>query len=104
MSVAEVWPSGGADLYADFAAYIPARVIVEALGLPQQDLDRFFEWAIVMTSSVEPPERRAGAAQDRADYIGPLCEARRAEPTRDLISILVNAVVDDADVGEGEDI
>jgi cytochrome P450 len=103
-AVAEVVPRGAADLYADFAAFIPARVIVEALGLPEHDLAQFFEWAIVMTSSVETPETRAAAAQGMADYISPLCEARRASPTRDLISILVNAVVDDDDIAEGEDI
>ncbi len=101
-AVADIVARGSADLYADFAAYIPARVIVEALGLPAHDLAQFFEWAIVMTSSVEPPERRAAAAQGMADYISPLCEARRANPTSDLISVLVNAVVDDADVAEGE--
>ncbi len=95
---------GHADLYADLAAFIPARVIVDALGLPEKDLAQFFEWAIVMTSSVEPPERRLAAADGMAEYISPLCEARRAKPTRDLISILVNAVVDDADLDEGDEV
>jgi cytochrome P450 len=95
-------PLGRADLYADFAAFIPARVIVEAIGLPEHDLAQFFEWAILMTSSVETPERRAEAANSMADYIGPLCVARRAAPRRDLISILVTATVADDDVAEGE--
>jgi cytochrome P450 len=103
-AVHDIVARGSADLYAEFAAYLPARVIVEALGLPESDLAQFFEWAIVMTSSVETPERRASAAQGMADYISPLCEARRAGPTRDLISILVNAEVDEADLDEGETI
>jgi cytochrome P450 len=101
-AIDDLMAAGRADLYAEFAAFIPARVIVEALGLPERDLLRFLEWAIVMTSSVEPPERRAEAAASMSDYIGPLCRDRRERPQRDLISILVNATVAEADVAEGE--
>lgn len=97
-------PKGEADLYADFAAFIPARVIVEALGLPKEDLAQFFEWAILMTSSVVTPEERAAAAQGMADYISPLCAARRERPERDLISQLVNATIADDDVADGEEV
>jgi cytochrome P450 len=100
----ELAPKGRADLYADFAAFIPARVIIEALGLPEADLAQFFEWAILMTSSVVTPEERAGAAQGMADYISPLCAARRIEPQRDLISQLVTATIVDSDVDEGDQV
>ena len=103
-AIAQLAPLGRADLYADFAAFIPAQVIVEALGLPEHDLAQFFEWAIVMTSSVETPERRLEATTGMANYIGPLCAARRATPQRDLISILVNATVADEDVDVDVDI
>jgi cytochrome P450 len=95
---------GQADLYSEFAAFIPARVIVNAIGLPEADLDQFFEWAIVMTSSVETPARRLSATRAMSDYVRPLCEARRRDPQRDLISILVSAEVSDADLEAGEDI
>jgi cytochrome P450 len=102
--LADLEPRGSADLYADFAAFIPARVISAALGLPEADLAAFFEWAIVMTSSVETPENRAKAATALTDYVTPLCEERRREPRRDLISLLVNARVADADLAPGENI
>jgi len=92
---------GRADLYSDFAAFIPARVIVTALGLPESDLDRFVEWAIVMTSMAETAEDRASATQAMSDYVRPLCSARRQDPDRDLISILVEATLTDQEVEEG---
>lgn len=100
----ELAAKGEADLYADFAAFIPAKVIVAALGLPESQLADFFEWAIVMTSSVETPERRAWANESMTAAVKPLCEARRREPQRDLISLLVNATVADADVAPGEEV
>jgi len=92
---------GRADLYSDFAAFIPARVIVTALGLPESDLDRFVEWAIVMTSMAETAEARVNATQAMSDYVRPLCRARRAAPDRDLISILVEATLTDQEVEDG---
>jgi cytochrome P450 len=92
---------GHADLYSEFAAFIPARVIVTALGLPESDLDRFVEWAIVMTSMAETAEDRASATQAMSDYVRPLCAARRRQPDRDLISILVEATLTDQEVAEG---
>lgn len=92
---------GRGDLYSDFAAFIPARVIVTALGLPDSDLDKFVEWAIVMTSMAETPEDRASATQAMSDYVRPLCTERRRQPDRDLISILVEATLTDQEVEEG---
>src|SRR5688572_2368629 len=92
---------GEADLYSEFAAYIPARVIVTALGLPERDLDRFVEWAIVMTSMAETPQDRAAATQAMSDYVRPLCDERRRDPGRDLISILVQATLTDEEVADG---
>ena len=92
---------GQSDLYSDFAAFIPARVIVSAIGLPDSDLDRFVDWAIVMTSMAETAERRASATEAMSQYVRPLCHARRREPARDLISILVEATLTDEEVEEG---
>lgn len=92
---------GRGDLYSDFAAFIPARVIVDAIGLPEHDLDKFFEWAIVMTSTAEPIERRVAATRSMSDYVRPLCDERRRSPARDLISILVNATLTDEEADEG---
>ena len=100
----ELAPKGSADLYADFAAFIPARVIVEALGLPQDDLAQFFEWAILMTSSVVTPAERAAAQLAMAEYVAPLCDARRGGEGRDLITQLVNATIADDEVADGEDV
>jgi cytochrome P450 len=100
----ELAPKGHADLYAEFAAFIPARVIVEALGLPQRDLAEFFEWAITMTSSVATPEQRVAAQRAMAEYVAPLCDERRGGDGRDLITALVNATIADEDLAEGEEV
>jgi cytochrome P450 len=100
----ELAPKGRADLYADFAAFIPARVIVEALGLPQDDLAQFFEWAILMTSSVVTPEERVAAQRSMIEYVSPLCDERRGGDGRDLISALVNATIADEDVDQGDEV
>jgi cytochrome P450 len=100
----ELAPKGHADLYAELAAFIPARVIVEALGLPQRDLAEFFEWAITMTSSVSSPEQRVAAQRAMAEYVAPLCEERRGGDGRDLITTLVNATIADEDLTEGEEV
>jgi cytochrome P450 len=91
---------GRGDLYSDFAAFVPARVIVTALGLPESDLDQFVEWAIIMTSMAETAEDRASATQAMSDYVRPLCDERRRNPGRDLISILVEATLTDEEVAE----
>lgn len=80
----ELAPKGHADLYVDFAAFIPAarRDRRGCSACPQEDLAEFFEWAILMTSSVVTPAERAAVEKAMADYVAPLCEARRRHRTR----------------------
>jgi cytochrome P450 len=54
-----------------------------------------------MTSMAESAEDRAAATQAMSDYVRPLCDERRRAPGRDLISILVQATLTDAEVAEG---
>jgi cytochrome P450 len=95
-------PRGRADLYAEFAAYVPVDVTAEALGLPADDRELFVNWAVTMTSMAEPVEARLAASRAVEDYIGPLVAERRAHGGEDLLGLLVQAQVPDdtdADVG-----
>ena len=64
-----------------------------SLGLPGEDREKFFDWAIGMTSDGDMLGSSAAVAQDTA----PLIAERRANPTDDLISVLVEARIEDTD-------
>jgi cytochrome P450 len=98
----ELAPKGRADLYADFAAFVPVEVTADALGLPSRDRELFVDWAVTMTSPVEPMDRRLAASRAIEEYIGPRVAERRRHAGDDLLSLLVAAQVpddSDADVG-----
>jgi cytochrome P450 len=97
-------PLGRCDLYQELASKVPVHTISAALGLPVDDREMFFEWAVAMTNSTAAPEERAAASQAVGDYVTPIIEARRAEPADDLISRLVLARVPVEEVEEGADI
>jgi len=84
-----------ADLYGEFASHIPIHVMAQALGLPAEDEALFVDWAVTMTSFVEPMERRIAASRAMEDYIRPMVLARRARPDQydDLLATLVQAQV-----------
>lgn len=91
---------GGGELIDDFAFPMPVTVICDMLGIPPGDHDDFRQQIPKLTPLLElgtGPEALAGAGEAMwffASYFLPLFEARRAEPTDDLISALVHAEVD----------
>lgn len=86
-----------ADLVADFALPIPISVICELLGVPSQDLERFRLWNDALLATDLPPEEVQRNLGELAGYFMELIARRRAEPTEDLISALVEAFdVDEA--------
>ncbi len=100
----ELAPRGGADLYADFAAFVPVEITAEALGLPTKDRELFVDWAVTMTSVVEPMSQRLAASRAVEDYIGPLVAQRRSHGGDDLLGLLVAAQVpDDSDAEVGRE-
>jgi cytochrome P450 len=83
-----------ADLVAEFTFNYPLRVFTEILGVPVEHLDRFHHWAIDLTHVAQDPARGLAASAKLAEYLTPLVETRRREPTDDLISRLAHAQVD----------
>ena len=92
---------GAADLVREFAMPIPILVICDALGLPADRVDEISRGADSMVAQVG-----AGATRDQAyqhgrnvlqlqRFVREAIEARRLKPGTDLISLLVQARVDD---------
>ena len=86
-------PAGRGDLVADVTMKYPVQVICGIVGVPLEDSDQFAHWAEqINTGPLNPPVGHASQAM--VDYLRPLVEARRAEPTGDFLSDLVNSEVD----------
>jgi cytochrome P450 len=85
---------GEMDLVEEFAFPLPITVIAELLGVPAADRDRFRVWSdAIMTPAFSPDElkRFKQAMDDFVAYLRELFDRRRAEPTEDLISALLQA-------------
>ena len=90
---------GAADLYREFCVKVPVHVISLALGLPTENLALFHANAVKLTGGGTRPEEAQQAVRDIEGMVRPLIAARRREPGRDIISVLVQGTVAD-DGGE----
>ena len=85
---------GSMELVDDFAFPLPITVIAELLGIPVGDRQRFREWSSNVVMPALTPEDRE-LARRRSDefieYLDDLFAERRARPTDDLVSALVQA-------------
>jgi cytochrome P450 len=92
---------GEVDFFPEFAIMLPLTVISDILGVKHDDMFVFKYWGeemIAGNSHVLDNARRrevARAVVDFHQYFEPLIEARRREPTEDLLSWLTNAELDD---------
>src|SRR5262245_12482296 len=93
-----VEPEGRMDLVHDFAFLLPVVVICEMLGVPTQDLPRFYDWAHHSSRRGEIGQvddeivqlgEEATLAYSR--YFLELIEERRTRPRPDLITALIEA-------------
>jgi cytochrome P450 len=85
---------GRADLIPQFTFTFPMRIIAHIIGVPMRDYVEFHHWANDLISMGDNPMKAFEAAQSIVDYLRPILEQRRAEPTGDLLSTLVHAEVD----------
>ena len=87
-------PIGRADLVGSVTAKYPVQVICGIAGVPLEDSEQFAHWAEEINTGPLAPERGHKASAAMVEYLRPLVEARRAEPTGDFLSDLVHAEVD----------
>lgn len=91
------------DLIQHFALPLPIIVIAELLGIPSRDRNRFRRWSNALISPTADTERtnrkleKSGPLiRDFIDYLRVIFAQRRASPTHDLISSLLQENTADA--------
>ena len=95
--------AGGFDVVRDLAFPLPATVILELLGIPLPDRDRFKAWSsdiarlVTNLTAQEDALVAKRAVVEMGEYFAPLFAARRASPQDDLVSALI-AATDRGDV------
>jgi cytochrome P450 len=96
--------SGECEFNLDFAMPLPGIIIAEELGLDSSEIHRFNRWAGAMLALAMRP-LTAEEVLDTVEieleaqhHLAAVFEARRAEPTDDLISALVHAHEDEEGV------
>ena len=87
-------PLGRADLVASVTSLYPVQVICGIAGVPLEDAAQFSQWAVEINMGPLAPEQGMAASHAMVEYLRPLVEARRANPTGDFLSDLVNQEVD----------
>jgi len=102
---------GGMDLVHDFAFLLPVIVICEMLGVPTEDLPRFYDWAHQSTArgeigKVTDQVIREGeeATLGYSRYFQELIEDHRRRPRADLMSALIDARDDEGKGLDEEDL
>ena len=86
------------DLIPEIASPLPTMVVADILGVPPEDREKFDPWSDAITSASADftldVNNAIGAVQGLVTYFGGMCQARRANPTGDMISKLTQAEVD----------
>jgi cytochrome P450 len=88
------------DLVTDVAGLMPSYVIADMLGLPLEDGVALY--ALTEAIHAAPESQAAGAGMaaviEMFNYARSVWEARRADPSDDLASLIAHAVVDDREL------
>ena len=96
---------GKMDLISDFAFHLPTIVILEMLGVPTRDREKFKAWSNAAVSPVLNESDLTGFyahMQAFMAYLRELFAARRAEPQDDLVSALIQAEQSGDSLSENE--
>jgi cytochrome P450 len=91
-----------ADIAEAVAWPLPIRVICDLLGVPEEDRDRFHALTDDLLVFSADPAHANDSWQQLRDYIAGLAARRRAEPTDDLLGVLVKARDDGDRLSEEE--
>lgn len=108
---------GRCDFAKDIALYYPLHVILNILGLPEEDEHIILKLTQEIFSPQDPEITKTDAsltAEDRAnfmydrirefqDYFQQLGEDRRANPRGDLASVIANAVIDGVPISPADE-
>jgi cytochrome P450 len=97
--VLDKYPGGECDFVEEFAAPLPLEVICDMMGIPAEDTARIFHWTNIILGAGDPDIGGdygilMGAGLEMFQYAQALGEDRRAHPTDDITSVMMNAEVD----------
>jgi cholest-4-en-3-one 26-monooxygenase len=89
------------DFVTDFAARLPMAIILNMVGIPQQDETQLNEWVLRLLATDDPEyetteDGRRAIVQRFMGYAHALAAERRQTPRDDLLSALMRAEVDGA--------
>jgi len=91
------------DVVSDMAFPLPAKVIAELLGVPDEDWNIFQRWARMENSPMPAAQQDGQDMQvEMGDYFSRLLAQRRRSPREDLVSALSVAEVDGERLSEQE--
>jgi cytochrome P450 family 142 subfamily A polypeptide 1 len=89
---------GSCDVVRDLAAPLPMIVIGDMLGVLPEDRDQLLRWSDnllgALSGAPDRIEAAAAAFTEYGAYAQRTIEARRGNPTDDLVSVLVHAEID----------
>ncbi|MDO7843608.1 cytochrome P450 [Sphingomonas immobilis] len=92
---------GGCEFMDAFGRAFPIGVFMQLMGLPEEHYDTFVTWEFELLHSGDMARRVAAAVAIR-DFLRTLASERRANPTGDLTSFVVQAQIDGKDLSDDE--
>lgn len=100
-------PDGRAELVTELAGPVPLQVICDMMGIPEDDHQQVFQWTNVILGFGDPDistdfDEFVGVAMDIGAYATALADDRRANPSDDLTTSLVQAELDGERLTSGE--
>lgn len=98
---------GECDFVTDVSAELPLQAIAEILGVPQHDRGKLFDWSNKMVGSSDPEylvtsDEAMNVSVEMFTYANALGEEKRATPTGDIVTAIVNAEVEGEQLSEME--
>jgi methyl-branched lipid omega-hydroxylase len=95
----ERFPTGECDFVEEIAAPLPLGIICDMMGIPEEDHKKIFHWTNVILGVGDPEfvgsyEELMAVALEMFMYAQALGEDRVKNPTDDVTSAMMNAVVD----------
>jgi cytochrome P450 len=102
---------GRCDFAVEVATQHPLRILATILGVPQEDEERILRLTQQLFAGQDPEFQREEADPEQAfrnlgieflQYFGKIIADRRAKPRDDLASLLANAEIDGARMGDVE--
>ena len=104
--ILDEFANGGKTTLADFVAGVsvrlPLEVLLEMLGVPQEDWKLMFQWTNETIGATDPEYQQGQSALETAErsrlqlfgYYMKMAEERRKKPTDDIVSVIANAKLD----------